>query len=203
MCGLFLLSRKDSDPPCSCHYLYPGVSARRGQTPAAQPWAHYKFCLSESGRPCLVRDLRGKWSQLFIIENDVSCGFVMEVKKSLSCIQFFVTLWTVAFQVPLSMGFSGKNTGVGCHFLLQGIFLTQGSNPGLWHCRQTLPSEPWGNFVCGGRFPLCPLSGDFFFFTVSECWDFPGGPMVKNPAAHAGNASLTPGSERFHMPWNN
>ena len=30
----------------------------------------------------------------------------------------------------------GKNTGVGCHFLLQGIFLTQGSNPGLPHCRQ-------------------------------------------------------------------
>ena len=29
---------------------------------------------------------------------------------------------------------SGKNTGVGCHFLLQGIFLTQGSNPGLPHC---------------------------------------------------------------------
>ena len=32
----------------------------------------------------------------------------------------------------------GKNTGVGCHFLLQGISLTQGSNPGLPHCRQTL-----------------------------------------------------------------
>ena len=31
----------------------------------------------------------------------------------------------------------GKNTGVGCHFLLQGIFLTQGSNPGLPRCRQT------------------------------------------------------------------
>ena len=29
----------------------------------------------------------------------------------------------------------GKNTGVGCHALLQGIFLTQGSNPGLPHCR--------------------------------------------------------------------
>ena len=26
-----------------------------------------------------------------------------------------------------------KNTGVGCHALLQGIFLTQGSNPGLLH----------------------------------------------------------------------
>ena len=30
----------------------------------------------------------------------------------------------------------GKNTGVGCHALLQGIFPTQGSNPGLPHCRQ-------------------------------------------------------------------
>ena len=34
--------------------------------------------------------------------------------------------------------FPGKNTGVGCCFLLQGIFLTQGSNLGLPHCRQTL-----------------------------------------------------------------
>ena len=31
---------------------------------------------------------------------------------------------------------TGKNTGVGCHSLLQGIFLTQRSNPGLQHCRQ-------------------------------------------------------------------
>ena len=35
-------------------------------------------------------------------------------------------------------GFLGKSTGVGCHFLLQGIFPTQGSNPGLLHCRQAL-----------------------------------------------------------------
>ena len=32
----------------------------------------------------------------------------------------------------------GKNTGVSCHFLLQGILPTQGSNPDLPHCRQTL-----------------------------------------------------------------
>ena len=32
----------------------------------------------------------------------------------------------------------GKNTGVGCHFLLQGIFPTQGLNLGLLHYRQTL-----------------------------------------------------------------
>jgi len=34
--------------------------------------------------------------------------------------------------------FSGKNTGVGCRFLLQVIFLTQGSNLGLQDCRQIL-----------------------------------------------------------------
>ena len=32
----------------------------------------------------------------------------------------------------------GKNTGVGCHFLLQGIFPTQGLNSCLLHCRQIL-----------------------------------------------------------------
>ena len=32
----------------------------------------------------------------------------------------------------------GKNTGVGCHDLLQGIFPTQGLNPGLPHCKQIL-----------------------------------------------------------------
>ena len=36
------------------------------------------------------------------------------------------------------MGSPDKNAGVGFHALLQGIFPTQGSNPGLLHCRQTL-----------------------------------------------------------------
>ena len=58
--------------------------------------------------------------------------------KSLSCVRLFATPWTVAHQAPLSMGFSRQDTGVGCHFLLQEIFPTQGSNPGLPHCRQTL-----------------------------------------------------------------
>ena len=34
--------------------------------------------------------------------------------------------------------FLGKSTGVDCRFLLQGIFPTQGSNPGLPHCKQML-----------------------------------------------------------------
>ena len=53
--------------------------------------------------------------------------------------------------------FPGKNTGVGCHFLLQRIFLTQGSNLGLLHCRQTLPSEPPGKPTSAHYFPQIVL----------------------------------------------
>ena len=58
--------------------------------------------------------------------------------KSFSCGQLFATLWThlPGFSVPGIL--PGKNTGVGYHFLLQGIFPTQGSNPGLPHWRQML-----------------------------------------------------------------
>ena len=38
----------------------------------------------------------------------------------------------------------GKNTGVGCYDLFQGIFPTQGSNPGLTLQADSLPSEPPG-----------------------------------------------------------
>ena len=54
------------------------------------------------------------------------------------CVWFFVTPWTIACQAPPSMGSPGKNTRVGCHSLLQGIFPTQGSNPDFLHCRQIL-----------------------------------------------------------------
>ena len=54
-----------------------------------------------------------------------------------SCLTL-ATPWTGACQAPLSMRSPGKNTGVGCHFLLQGIVTTQALNPGLWHCRQNL-----------------------------------------------------------------
>ena len=48
------------------------------------------------------------------------------------------TLWTVACQAPLLWNSPGKNTGVGFHFLLQGISPTQGLNLSLLHHRQIL-----------------------------------------------------------------
>ena len=47
-----------------------------------------------------------------------------------------VTPQAVACQNPFPWDSPGKNTGVGSHFLLQGIFPTQEWNPGLLHCRQ-------------------------------------------------------------------
>ena len=44
----------------------------------------------------------------------------------LSCVWFFVTQWTAKLFCPWDS--IGKNSGVGCHSLLQGIFLTQGLN---------------------------------------------------------------------------
>ena len=64
----------------------------------------------------------------------------MVAVPSSSVLSDFVNPRTVACQAPLSMGFSRqpKGRGVGCHFLLLGIFLTQGSNPYPLHCRQIL-----------------------------------------------------------------
>ena len=58
--------------------------------------------------------------------------------KLLSCVWLFVTPWTVAYQAPPSMGFSRQEYCSGCHFLLQGIFPTQGLNSGLLHCMKVL-----------------------------------------------------------------
>ena len=49
----------------------------------------------------------------------------------MSVMSYPVTLWTVAHQVSLSMGFSRQHSGVGFHALLQGVFPTLGLNVGL------------------------------------------------------------------------
>ena len=63
---------------------------------------------------------------LFRREKHKACVSFAVVYATQSCPTLSVTAWTVARQAPLSMGFPRQNTGVGCHFHLQGIFLTQG-----------------------------------------------------------------------------
>ena len=69
-------------------------------------------------------------------------SFIVQTLKENEVAQSCPTLWDPMDCSPTRLlrpwDFPGKNTGVGCHFLLQEIFLTQGLNPGLLHCRQTL-----------------------------------------------------------------
>ena len=121
----------------------------------------------------------------------------------------------------------GKNTGVGCHFLLQGIFSTQGLNPGLLHCRQILyplshQRSPWKR---GMRFSIqckwwaspvaqlvknLPATQDTLvpFWVRKLSWrrdrlptpifgGFPDGWGGKESACNVGNLGLIPGLGRF------
>ena len=58
----------------------------------------------------------------------------------------------------------GVNTGVGCHSLLQGIYPTQGSNPGLPHCRQIL------YHLSHRRSPNIPFIWAFIY--IKFFWEF-------------------------------
>ena len=53
-------------------------------------------------------------------------------------VRLFLAHWTVAARLLCPWDSPGKNTGVGCHALLQGIFPTRGSNPSLPHRRRIL-----------------------------------------------------------------
>ena len=61
----------------------------------------------------------------------------------------FVTPWIIARQAPLFMGFP-RHMGVDCHFLFQGIVLTQGLNPSLLQWQEdSLPLSHQGSPMAG------------------------------------------------------
>ena len=79
-----------------------------------------------------------KYHDLFIFIN------VCEV-KSLSCVQLFVTPWTVAYQAPPSMGFSWQEYWSGLPFPSPGDLPNPGIEPGSSAFQaDTLTSEPPG-----------------------------------------------------------
>ena len=88
------------------------------------------------GLSCSMWDLCIMWD--LSLQHTNSLILVTVKDKSLSCLQLFVTPWTVAHQAPPSMEFSRQEYWSGLPFPSPGIFPTQGSNPGLLHCRQML-----------------------------------------------------------------
>ena len=83
---------------------------------------------------------------------------------SLRCLQIFTSrgAWGASSTPGSSLHgiFKASSTGVGCHFLLQGIFPTQGLNPGLSHCRQTLyPLSHQGSPISRGAWRASSIPG--------------------------------------------
>ena len=132
-----------------------------------------------------------------------------------SC-QLFTTPWTVAHQALLR-DFSCKNTGVGCHFLLQGIFLNQGSNPSPPHLlyllhwqAYSLPlSHLWSPWISGPQislstyntpekfpFPQSKHIYRFIYLLWSRFWGFPDSSIGKESACNVGDPGWIPGSGR-------
>ena len=79
----------------------------------------------------------------------------------------FATPWTQAIRLLCPWNFSSKNTTVGCHFLLQGIFPAQGSKLCLlqWQA-DSLPLSHLGS-------PGCLLSSTIFFHFIMISFLFP------------------------------
>ena len=73
------------------------------------------------------------------------CCYCLVTKQVVS--DSSATPWTEVCQASLSMGFpTGKRTGVGCHFLLQGIYPTERLNPCLQHWQvDSLPLSHLGS----------------------------------------------------------
>ena len=101
---------------------------RSGHTLPLSPWQDNRFCLFCHFLPLYEREsvIHFKFRALRIVLVPQSC---LTLCDPTGC-------KPPGSSVP---GDSlGKNTGVGCHFLVQGIFPTEGSSSGLPHCRQIL-----------------------------------------------------------------
>ena len=89
--------------------------------------------------PSIQQDLSRAFLKVESLEDgewgaeDIEFEVLVMFVELLDHVQLFVTLWTVACQGPHPWNSPGKNTGVGCHSLLQGIFPLQGSNLRLLH----------------------------------------------------------------------
>ena len=122
------------------HSILQGIFSIRGSNPDILHCRQILYCPSHQGRPLL--------SLVKYFQNSPKiycCCLVTQLS--------LIFLWLHGLLCPWD--FPGKNTEVGCHFLLQGIFSTQVSNPSLLQVSCTegrfLTPEPHGKTYL--RFP--------------------------------------------------
>ena len=106
-----------------------------------------------------------------------------------SCLTLCDPSWTLCSPPGSSVHVDspGKNTRMGCHALLQGIFPTQGLNPGILHCRwvlyclshqgspnqsQRLDLWPCSSLPPANAEDLCKAKTGIFVQSESSSWSF-------------------------------
>ena len=93
--------------------------------------------MKERPKPLLIKGVGwGRWTSFYWVFTYSWCTLGMMCTLTQLCSVMSNSFWPhglLPARLPFPMGFPGKNTGVGCHFLLQENFLTQGSNPHPLH----------------------------------------------------------------------
>ena len=114
------------EPWRGCHFLPPGIFPTQGSNPRLLHGQADSLPLSHQGSP------------LFAVAQHLQIGSRGRKVKSENESRSVMSnsLWPHGLYSPWNS--LGQNTGAGSHSLLQGIFPTQGSNPGLPHCRWIL-----------------------------------------------------------------
>ena len=103
---------------------------------------------------CLWIQVHGTGQLILLATGEQVEGNIRWKRKcQLSVVSDSVTIWTVACRLLCPWNSPGKNTGVGSYSLLQGIFLTEGSNSGLLRCRQILYHRSHNTWLTGVFFP--------------------------------------------------
>ena len=118
------------------------LSSRRSSWPRDRTWVP---CISCFGRQVLYH--WATWGALytFIIMQIKSESSTYLLLSYFSCVRFFATLWTVACQVPLSLGFSRQEYWSGLPFPSPGDLPNPGIEPGSPTLQaDALTSEPPG-----------------------------------------------------------
>ena len=134
----------------------PGKSHRKRYLVCYSPWSHKDLDMTEPTHTHTHLIFKTFWNPVSLyLSNHTACV----VLSCFSHVDSLQSQWTAARQALLSIFSSGKNTGVGCHVLLQGIFPTQGLNP----CHLVSPA-------LAGRFFITSATWEDFVNLYLDSW---------------------------------
>ena len=132
-------------------YVYGSLGCAKAFQFEIFPFVSFCFCcphLRRQIKKILLKTMSKSVPPVFLFRRFMVSGLIFSSEVTLSQVTYelnssFVSdslgphgLQPVRLLCPWNS--SVKNAGVDCHFILQGIFLTQGLKPGLLHCRQIL-----------------------------------------------------------------